>query len=85
MSDAIALSPLAQPADAPAVIEVGAERRAPQASRRWVRVLRGLALPVLLLGFIELAAWQAWVQSRLLPPPSEVARTLWQLAHEGLA
>ena len=48
------------------------------------RALRGLLLPVLLLGFLEVAARQGWVQARLLPPPSEIANTLWQLAQDGL-
>ncbi len=48
------------------------------------RALRGLLLPILLLGFFEIAARQGWVQARLLPPPSEIASTLWQLAQDGL-
>jgi len=48
------------------------------------RALRGLLLPILLLGFFEIAARQGWVQARLLPPPSEIAKTLWHLAQDGL-
>ena len=48
------------------------------------RALRGLLLPVVLLGFFELAANHGWVEARLLPPPSEIANTLWQLAQDGL-
>ena len=52
--------------------------------RRAERLLRGLVLPVLFFGFIELAARNNWVEARLLPPPSEIAATLWQLFHQGL-
>lgn len=48
------------------------------------RALRGLLLPILLLGFLEVAARNGWVEARLLPPPSEIANTLWQLAQSGL-
>lgn len=48
------------------------------------RALRGLLLPVLLLGFLEVAARNGWVEARLLPPPSEIANTLWHLAQDGL-
>lgn len=48
------------------------------------RALRGLLLPILLFGFLEVAARNGWVEARLLPPPSEVANTLWHLAHNGL-
>lgn len=52
---------------------------------RWTRSLRGLLLPVLLLGLLEVAARSGWVEARLLPPPSEIAETLAQLARNGLA
>lgn len=48
------------------------------------RALRGLLLPVLVLGVLEVAAKHGWVEARLLPPPSEIAQTLWQLVHDGL-
>lgn len=48
------------------------------------RALRGLLLPLLLLGLLEIAARNGWVEVRLLPPPSEIANTLWQLAQNGL-
>lgn len=77
MSEAIALTPPTAPS-APRVAS------APDGPRRSYGWLRGLILPVLVFGFIEVAAWQQWVQARLLPPPSEIARTLWQLLHDGL-
>lgn len=48
------------------------------------RALRGLLLPVLLLGLLEVAARNGWVEARLLPPPSEIGATLWQLAQGDL-
>lgn len=48
------------------------------------RALRGLLLPLLFLGLLEVAAGSGWVEARLLPPPSEIAATLWQLAQSGL-
>lgn len=48
------------------------------------RALRGLLLPALLLGLLELAARNGWVETRLLPPPSEIGATLWQLAQGDL-
>lgn len=44
----------------------------------------GWIVPVVLLGFAEIAAHVGWVQSRLLPPPSEVAQTLSSLVEQGL-
>ncbi|WP_081908773.1 ABC transporter permease [Ferriphaselus sp. R-1] len=48
------------------------------------RTLRGLLLPILLLGLLEIAARKGWVEARLLPPPSEIGATLWQLAQGDL-
>lgn len=48
------------------------------------RALRGLLLPFLLLGLLEVAARNGWTEARLLPPPSEIANTLWQLSQSGL-
>ncbi|MDD2774667.1 MAG: ABC transporter permease [Gallionella sp.] len=48
------------------------------------RLLRGLLLPALVLSGAEIAARYGWIESRLLPPPSAIALTLWQLAHDGL-
>lgn len=49
------------------------------------RAYRGLLLPVLFFVLLEIAARKGWVEARLLPPPSEIGATLWQLALNGLA
>lgn len=48
---------------------------------RWL----GAALPLVFLAGLELAVRQGWVAAHLLPPPSEIARTLLALADQGLA
>ncbi|RZJ62512.1 ABC transporter permease [Acidovorax sp. Leaf78] len=48
---------------------------------RWL----GAALPLVLLAGLELAVRLGWVAPHLLPPPSEIARTLLALAEQGLA
>jgi sulfonate transport system permease protein len=59
-------------------------------ARLWARVpvMRrfpsGLVLPLVLLAALELGARAEWIPARLLPPPSEVARTLIELAGNGL-
>jgi sulfonate transport system permease protein len=50
-----------------------------------VRTLLGLSLPLLLLGLAELAGRQGWVATHLLPPPSELLRTLHALVQQDLA
>lgn len=50
------------------------------APRRWL----GAIPPVLLVLLLELSARLGWVPANLLPPPSEVLDTLWQLAGQGL-
>ncbi|WP_374536825.1 ABC transporter permease [Chitinimonas taiwanensis] len=49
------------------------------------RTLLGLSLPLLLLGLAELAGRQGWVATHLLPPPSELLRTLHALVQQDLA
>ncbi|QPF76272.1 ABC transporter permease [Roseateles sp. DAIF2] len=45
----------------------------------------GLALPLALLAALELAVRAGWIAPHLLPAPSEVLQTLWQLARgQGL-
>ena len=69
---------------APAAIAAsGAEDRpavAPGRSRLW---LAGLALPIVIAVAWEALSAAGWVNSRLMPPPSVVGRTLWQLAASG--
>lgn len=48
---------------------------------RWL----GAALPLAFLASLELAVRLGWVAAHLLPPPSEIARTLLALAEQGLA
>lgn len=48
-----------------------------------VRFLLGIAPPILLgLGW-ELAVWAGWAQGRLMPPPSRIFETLYELAVTG--
>jgi len=56
------------------------QQRRSAASLRWL----GWILPLLLLGLIEAAAHLGFVQSRLLPPPSEVAQTICSLFGQDL-
>jgi sulfonate transport system permease protein len=58
-----------------------APRRVPVRPPRWL----GAALPVAFLLVLELAVHRGWVAAHLLPPPSEIARTLVELARQGLA
>lgn len=53
---------------------------APGRSRLW---LAGLALPIVIAVAWEALSAAGWVNSRLMPPPSVVGRTLWQLAASG--
>lgn len=48
---------------------------------RWL----GIVLPLAVLAGLELAVRLGWVAAHLLPPPSEIARTLLALAEQGLA
>lgn len=43
----------------------------------------GLLLPVAVLLLVELASRAGWIAPQLLPPPSEVAQTLLDLARQG--
>lgn len=47
-------------------------------------VLRGLLLPVVFFAGLEVFVYLGWVNGRLLPPPSEIADTLWYLANDGI-
>jgi sulfonate transport system permease protein len=75
------------PASSAGVARTSAKRTEP-ASATPAKATRiawlGWILPVVLLGFAEVAAHFGWVQSRLLPPPSEVAQTLSSLVEQGL-
>jgi sulfonate transport system permease protein len=57
--------------------------------RAWLPKVRrwpiGLLVPVVMLAALELAVRMGWIVGRLLPPPSEIARTLVELSGQGLA
>jgi sulfonate transport system permease protein len=55
--------------------------RGRQSQPRWL----GAMLPVILLLGLEVAVRSGWVPAHLLPPPSEIAQTLADLAGDGLA
>lgn len=56
----------------------------PSARRAKLLAWQGWLLPVALLLGWELAVQVGWVAARLLPPPSEIARTLVELGPQGL-
>ncbi len=64
--------------------EAPAPSPSPSSRRPWPVGLLGLALPAALLALAELAVRLGWVPANLLPPPSEVLRTLGELAERGL-
>jgi len=57
----------------------------PERTRSPVRRWLGLIPPLLVLVLGELAVRQGWVSRNLLPAPSDVLRTLLELASQGLA
>ncbi|MDM0078678.1 ABC transporter permease [Variovorax sp. J2P1-59] len=62
------------------------ERPAPEPPRTGRHSLwLGAALPIAFLLGLEIAVRAGWVPAHLLPPPSEIARTLSELAAQGLA
>ncbi len=76
------LSPPVKLASAPALPSARRRERSSLVRRpsRWW----GAAVPGAVLGGVELAVRAGWVPSHLLPPPSDIARTLLELAHHGL-
>ncbi len=74
---------LAAPADAAGKTETGTAASArPGFSLRRFGAL-GLVLPVTLGVLWEVGVTQGWLSARLMPPPSRIADTLWQLARTG--
>ncbi len=67
-------------ADPPA----SAAARAPRRRAGGLPPGAGLLLPVGVLLLVELAARAGWIAPQLLPPPSEVAQTLLDLARQGV-
>ena len=70
----------AQAAEPDASANAAAVSRTPRSSPRW----QGALLPLAVLALLEAAVRLGWVPAHLLPPPSEVARTLADLARNGL-
>lgn len=64
-------------------VQPAADGRRPtrKSPSRWL----GAALPLAFLASLEVAVRLGWVAAHLLPPPSEIARTLLALAEQGLA
>ncbi|GEO99325.1 hypothetical protein GCM10007887_27190 [Methylobacterium haplocladii] len=62
---------------------IAATPRAPRANGSALRWGLGLAVPVILALGWELAVRFGFAQGRLIPPPSRVGATLWQLAASG--
>lgn len=58
--------------------------RAARAATRWRRIGLGLLPPVLLLVLAEVAVAAGWISANLLPAPSDVAQTLWEMGPQGL-
>lgn len=56
---------------------------APVRRRRISGVWLGLILPVSLAALWELVVWAGWSDGRLVPPPSVIFETLWELAKTG--
>jgi sulfonate transport system permease protein len=57
--------------------------RAPARRRRRSQVWLGLVLPVTLAVIWELVVRAGWSDGRLVPPPSVIFATLWELAQSG--
>src|SRR5690606_14208376 len=56
---------------------------APARRRRISLASLGLVLPVTLAVLWELVVWSGWSDGRLVPPPSVIFATLWDLAKTG--
>jgi len=59
------------------------QRPASASLARWLRPALGLALPVALAAFWELAVRMGWSNGRLIPPPSVIWNTFADLAASG--
>jgi sulfonate transport system permease protein len=58
-------------------------RSARARSARWLRPALGLILPVAAAALWELIVALGWAEGRLVPPPSVIFETLWELAKTG--
>jgi sulfonate transport system permease protein len=50
---------------------------------RWWRPALGLVLPVAAAAIWEFIVWKHWASGRLVPPPSVIFATFWELAQTG--
>lgn len=55
----------------------------PQSGSRWLRPALGFLLPAALAALWEFAVYIGLSDGRLVPPPSVIASTLWELARTG--
>ncbi|RKP55746.1 ABC transporter permease [Pararobbsia silviterrae] len=67
---------------APAPDAADVARRRPLSLRTWRRA--GIALPFVVLALVEIAVRAGWLASNLVPAPSEVAASLYQMGAERL-
>lgn len=59
-----------------------ADPKARSGSFSWLG-FAGIVLPLILAAIWEIVVAQGWVQGRLMPPPSKIGVTLWELAKTG--
>ena len=79
--------PVALPADAPpgkpATTTTASGRTLPTRVTGLLSRLQGVLVPAILLVLWEAAVWRGYVAPNLMPPPSEIARTSYDLARDG--
>lgn len=63
--------------------ETPAKQASPRRSELPLGMLAGFALPVVVAALWELAVSAGFANGRLLPPPSRIGATLWELAQSG--
>ncbi|WP_298928947.1 ABC transporter permease [uncultured Ramlibacter sp.] len=73
------------PPHSQAIAELPAAAAPPEQRPRLPRGWLGLLLPAAVLLTLETVARAGWIAPNLLPPPTEVLRTLWSLGPQALA
>jgi sulfonate transport system permease protein len=63
--------------------ELAAQKKSRARTRRFLNPVLGLVLPVGLAALWEFVVWTGWSDGRLVPPPSVIFHTLWELAETG--